>query len=34
MLQPAELRPYTFGFMAVVVIALVVIFKMGIASWD
>ena len=34
MLQPPELLPYSLGFMAVVVIALIVIFKMGIASWD
>ena len=34
MLQPPELRIYTFGFLAVVVIALIVIFKMGIASWE
>ena len=34
MLQPAELQVYTLGFIAAVVIALIVIFKMGIASWD
>jgi hypothetical protein len=34
MLQPAELQIYTLGFIAVVAIALIVIFKMGIASWD
>ncbi|EMR73088.1 hypothetical protein MCGE09_00108 [Thaumarchaeota archaeon SCGC AB-539-E09] len=34
MLQPSDLLPYTLGFMAVVIIALVAIFKMGISSWD
>ena len=34
MYRPVELLPYTFGFLAVVAIALVVIFKMGIASWE
>lgn len=34
MYRPVELLPYTLGFIAVVAIALVVIFKMGIASWE